>query len=138
MMANEEPVPIPIDLVSMAHMEPGRKPVWAQQSTDLNVNLISLVSGQQLASHVNAEVDVLLVGIDGTGAVEIDCRRHDVRPGHAVVIPKGSQRSMQSHDEWFTYLTCHRRRAALQPSVPQPGDGARRRKSEAGEAARQR
>lgn len=124
---NEAPVPAPIDLVSMARTDPGRKPVWAQQSSDLNVNLVSLVSGQGLASHVNAEVDVLLICIDGTGSVEIGCRQHDLRPGHAVVIPKGSQRSMQSHSDQFAYLTCHRRRAGLMPVAPQPQDDNDRR-----------
>lgn len=115
--ANDSPIPYPVDLLDLARSGPGRKPAWTHQSTDLSLNLISLTAGQGIGGHVNAEVDVLLVGIDGAGSVEIDGRRHEVRPGHAVLIPKGSQRAVQCDGDHFAYLTCHRRRAGLMPVV---------------------
>ena len=39
---------------------------------DLNVNLVRLMPDESLEAHINAEVDVLLVGIAGAGAVELD------------------------------------------------------------------
>lgn len=107
----------PVDLRHVARSGPGQKPAWAQQSTDLSLNLVSLTAGQGIGSHINTEVDVLLVGIDGRGRVEIDGRWRPVRAGQAVVIPKGRQRAMQSEDDHFAYLTCHRRRAGLMPEM---------------------
>ena len=57
---------------------------------------------------MNAEVDVLLVGIAGTGAVTIDGTRQILSPGHAIVIAKGANRGIQSMSNPFAYLTCHR------------------------------
>lgn len=119
--------PQPVDLLDLARSIPEGKPVWAHQSTDLNVNLISIASGQGIDSHVNAEVDVLLVGIDGAGAVDIDDRRHPLRPGQAVLIPKGSWRAIRCDGDHFVYLTCHRRRAGLMPVAPRPQDDRNRR-----------
>ena len=65
--------------------------IWTQQSEDLNVNLLVFASGEGVAEHVNAEVDVLLVGIAGTGAVTIDGTRQILSAGHAIVIPKGAR-----------------------------------------------
>lgn len=107
----------PVDLLHVARSGPGRKPAWTHQSTDLSLNLVSLTAGQGIGGHVNGEVDVLLIGIDGAGSVEIDGRRHGVRPGHAVLIPKGSQRAVQCDSDHFAYLTCHRRRVGLMPEM---------------------
>ena len=94
-------------------LEPGA--IWTRQSEDLNVNLLVFASGEGVAEHVNAEVDVLLVGIAGTGAVTIDGTRQILSPGHAIVVPKGTNRGIQSTTESFAYLTCHRRRGGLWP-----------------------
>lgn len=106
----------PVNLPELARAAPGQKPVWSHQGTDLSLNLISCTSGQALDSHVNTEVDVLLVGVEGTGIVEIDGRDHAIGPGHLVIIPKGSQRSIHCGGDQFAYLTCHRRRAGLMPA----------------------
>lgn len=112
----------PVDLAGLARSAPGKKPVWSHQGADLNLNLISCTAGQEIGSHVNSEVDVVLVGIAGSGSVEIDGRSHAIEPGHIVVIPKGSQRAMHCDDDQFAYLTCHRRRAGLMPVVTQSID----------------
>jgi quercetin dioxygenase-like cupin family protein len=62
-------------------------------------------------------VDVLLVGIDGTGVVEIDGRQYPVQPGQAVIIPKGSHRAVHCDADHFAYLSCHRRRSGLMPAM---------------------
>lgn len=123
----DRPIPHPIDLLDLAHSIPEGKPVWAHESSDLNVNLISIAPGQGIASHVNAEVDVLLVGIEGAGSVDIDKRRHPVRAGHAVLIPKGSWRAIQCAHGHFAYLTCHRRRTGLMPARSRSRDDDNRR-----------
>ena len=84
-----------VDLAALARSQSGPGAIWTRQSEDLNVNLLVFTSGEGVAEHVNAEVDVLLVGIAGTGAVTIDGTHQILGPGHAMVIPKGANRSIQ-------------------------------------------
>jgi len=109
--------PIVHDLPGISRQALGEKPAWSHQSDDLNVNLISCTAGQGIGSHVNSEVDVLIIGIDGEGAVEVDGRWHTLQPSQAIVIPKGAQRATRCDGDVFAYLTCHRRRSGLWPVV---------------------
>jgi quercetin dioxygenase-like cupin family protein len=104
-----------VNLAALAHSATAPGAIWTRQSEDLNLNLLVFTSGEGVAEHVNAEVDVLLVGIAGTGAVTIDGTRQILSPGHVMVIPKGTNRSIQSTSDPFAYLTCHRRRGGLWP-----------------------
>lgn len=106
-----------VDLAALAASCPGVGPVWTHQSDDLNVNLLVFAASDGVSEHVNAEVDVLLVGIEGHGRVEIDGRGQALTSGQALVIPKGARRAIRATSERFAYLTCHRRRAALWPTV---------------------
>lgn len=105
------------DLPHLAGLALGRKPAWSHQSEDLSLNLISCTAGQGIDHHVNPEVDVLVIGVDGSGTVEIDGHQLVLRPGQAIIIPKGTERALHCGDEHFAYLTCHRRRQGLRPTV---------------------
>jgi quercetin dioxygenase-like cupin family protein len=115
----------PVDLAGLVRSTGARGPIWTYQGEDLNVNLLVFAAGGGMAEHVNAEVDVLLVGVAGEGAVEIDGRRHALRAGQALVVPKGARRAIRALGDRFAYLTCHRRRAGLWPAVMgrRPGNG---------------
>jgi mannose-6-phosphate isomerase-like protein (cupin superfamily) len=89
---------------------------WSGASEDLNLNLLVLMAGEAVEEHVNAEVDVLLVGIEGSGAVEIDGVRHRLGAGGALVVPKRARRAIATTDDRFAYLSCHRRRGGLWPT----------------------
>ena len=104
-----------IDLIGLAHSSQPSKPAWGVQTEDLNLNLIVLDADSGVARHTNTEVDVLLVGIDGAGYVEIEGKTWRVGPGQALVVPKGSLRSIRCEVDRFAYLSCHRRRAGLWP-----------------------
>ena len=104
-----------VDLAALARSAIAPGAIWTQQSQDLNVNLLVFASGEGVAEHVNAEVDVLLVGITGAGIVTIDGSRQVVSAGDAIVIPKGANRGVQSTSDPFAYLSCHRRRGGLWP-----------------------
>ena len=94
-----------------------RRPAWKHDTGDLNINLVVLGAGSEIAEHRNAEVDVLLVGVEGEGVVEVNGEGHALRTGRAIVIPKGARRSIRSIGERLAYLTCHRRRAGLWPDT---------------------
>ena len=112
-----------IDLVERAHVAPGRGPIWTQQTEDLNVNLLRFRRGEGVDEHVNNEVDVLLVGVDGTGDIVINGNGCTLAAGQLVIIPKGAVRSIRATAEFFSYLTCHRRRAGLMPSMGRRSSG---------------
>jgi quercetin dioxygenase-like cupin family protein len=116
---NEE---VMADLASLTRAASAQGAAWTHQSEDLDVNLLVFASGQGVAEHINTEVDVLLVGIAGAGAVTIDGTRHILSAGQALVIPKSARRSTEGVSAPFAYLTCHRRRAGLRPS--RAGDGS--------------
>ncbi|MEJ7901535.1 MAG: hypothetical protein WKF63_06780, partial [Thermomicrobiales bacterium] len=73
--------PIMHDLPHLARLAMGMKPVWSHQGEDLNLNLISCTAGQGVDRHLNTEVDVVMIGIDGDGSVELNDIWHALGPG---------------------------------------------------------
>jgi quercetin dioxygenase-like cupin family protein len=107
-----------VDLAALARAATAPGSAWTHQSEDLNVNLLVFASGEGVAEHINTDVDVLLVGIAGAGAVTVDGTRQILGTGQALVISKNARRSTKGVSAPFAYLTCHRRRAGLRPSRP--------------------
>jgi quercetin dioxygenase-like cupin family protein len=104
-----------VELVALARAVTAPGAAWTRQSEDLNVNLLVFAIGEGVAEHVNTEVDVLLIGIAGAGAVTVDGTRQVLRAGQALLVPKGANRSIRSVSDSFAYLTCHCRRGGLWP-----------------------
>lgn len=104
------------DLATLASSASAPGVAWSRQSDDLNVNLLVFGRDGGVDAHVNNEVDVLIVALSGDGVLEIDRRFRPLRAGQAVLIPKGSSRSIRAASGRFAYLTCHRRRAGLWPA----------------------
>jgi quercetin dioxygenase-like cupin family protein len=105
-----------VDLQDLAQRHGGMTALWARQSADLHINLLTFATGTGVAEHVNAELDVLLVGVAGAGEVVIDGTMHVLRPGCAILIPRNARRAIRSTEGPFSYLSCHRRRAMLWPA----------------------
>jgi quercetin dioxygenase-like cupin family protein len=80
---------------------------------DLNVNLVRLDPGEEVGAHGNSEVDVLVVGLAGTGHVVLEERTVALGPSTVVLLPKGARRSIHAGPEGLGYLTVHRRRGGL-------------------------
>lgn len=81
---------------------------------DLNANLIHLGPGGTVGAHVNDEVDVLFLGIEGVGWVTIESARHELRAGAMIVVPKETKRAIEAGTTAdVTYLTVHRARPGL-------------------------
>ncbi len=91
--------------------------LWGGQSDDLNVTLLSWSRGEGVAQHINNEVDVLLVVLHGTGRVVVNGTPFDLHSGQSLLIRKGSARRIESTGERFSYLSVHRRRAGLMPTL---------------------
>ncbi|MBA3795532.1 MAG: cupin domain-containing protein [Rubrobacter sp.] len=88
--------------------------VWSLKAgTDLNANVVRFGAGRGVGEHVNDEVDVVFVGVSGSGLVEVGGREHALEAGKLVFVPKGAGRSTRGASENFAYLTVHGRRGPL-------------------------
>ncbi len=85
-------------------------------SDDLNVNMLRFSGEGGIEEHVNNEVDVLIVALDGEGVVTVDGAPTVLAMGDVTIIPKGTARSIRSNGERFAWLTCHGRRRGMMPS----------------------
>jgi quercetin dioxygenase-like cupin family protein len=70
-------------------------------------------AGGGVGDHVNEEVDVLFVGVTGSGSVCVSGEEHLLGAGKLVFVPRGTQRSTSALSDGFAYLTVHRRRGPL-------------------------
>jgi quercetin dioxygenase-like cupin family protein len=94
--------------------------IWTlDASSDLNANLVRFGTGQGVGEHVNNEVEVIVVGVSGSGIVTVDQQEHALSAGMLVFIPKGARRATVSTSEDFAYLTVHHRRRPLQIGLSQ-------------------
>lgn len=92
----------------------GRGAIWSlPHDGDLDANVVRLDAGQAIGEHINHEVDVFVVVWDGTGGIRIDDRPVGLRPGVALLVPKGTTRAIRAGADGVTYLTVHRRRGPL-------------------------
>lgn len=103
-----------VDLRGIAGEAVGPGVVWAfKESSDLNANLVRFPAGEGVGAHVNAEVDVVMVGVSGTGVATVEGKAHALTDGTLVFVPRGASRSTRSDSDDFAYLTVHRRRGPM-------------------------
>ena len=88
--------------------------VWTlRESSELNANLVRFETDGGVGEHINDEVDVLVVGVSGSGSVRVDGKEHPVSNGTLIFVPRGAWRSTRATSEVFAYLSVHRRRGPL-------------------------
>jgi quercetin dioxygenase-like cupin family protein len=104
-----------VDLLEISATDHGTGVVWTLEgSTQVNANLVRFDAGGGVGEHVNGEVDVLFVGVAGSGFVRVDGEEHALSAGRLVFVPLGARRSTVTSSDGFSYLTVHRRRGPLQ------------------------
>ena len=106
---------LPVNLAALVAFAAGREgTIWSiEASPDLNVNLVRFGVGRGVGDHANDEVDVVFVGVSGTGVVEVDGCEHALEAEKLVFVPKGARCSTRGASEEFAYLTIHGRRGPL-------------------------
>lgn len=104
-----------VNLGEIARSATGREgAIWTLEAgRDLNANLVRFEAGAGVGEHVNDEVDVLIVGVSGTGLVGVGGEEHAVANGDAVFVPRGSLRYTRAVSDGFAYLSVHRRKGPL-------------------------
>lgn len=111
-----------VDLMALAHAADERGaagPLWSLSSADLNANVLRFAAGDGVPEHVNNEVDVLLVVVDGAALVTLDGRELRMGGGQLVALPKGARRAIRADEGGVLYVTVHRRRTGLMPERTQ-------------------
>lgn len=98
----------------------GEGPLWGTASADLNATLLAWPAGAGTPEHVNAERDVLVVGVAGSGTLTVDGEAHACGAGTATLVAKGSTRRIGAGAAGIRYLTVHLRRGGL--SIAPRGD----------------
>jgi quercetin dioxygenase-like cupin family protein len=91
-------------------------PIWSLNSEQLNINLLRFSTGEGIPPHINDEVDVLIVIVEGEGALMLGDEERPIRTGEAALIPRGARRAIRCMSGTLAYLSCHRRRGGLIPS----------------------
>jgi len=100
----------------------GHGPVWGTASADLNATVLSWRAGEGQPEHVNAERDVALVVLEGSGTVTVGDDTVEVAAGTLMIIPTGARRSTVAGPDGMRCVTVHRRRGGLEitrrPAAP--------------------
>ena len=117
-MSTNQPTSFLVDLAAISQQATTSGPQWSFESTDLDLTVLTWRANQEIAPHVNDEVDVLLICLDGSGEVLVDETAHELTAGQAVLIAKGARRSFRCLSAQWSYVSVHRRRRGLWPTFP--------------------
>ena len=104
---------IPVDLVAAAGPA---GPLWGMQSDELNATLLAWPPGGGVAEHVNDQLEVLMIVLDGSATVTLDGDGLELSAGQLLLVPRGRARSVTAGASGVRYLSVHRRRGPLLPA----------------------
>ncbi|MFD7301326.1 cupin domain-containing protein [Streptomyces pharetrae] len=91
----------------------------AEPRRQLDANLIRIPPGGRITPHVEPELDVLVLVVAGSGTLGTEPPQ-PLTAGSLVWLPRGAVRSLTADGEGLSYVTVHRRRAALQIKTRPP------------------
>ncbi|MEU3845016.1 cupin domain-containing protein [Streptomyces sp. NPDC028635] len=122
----EPPVPRTLcDVRALAVPGAARGVSWklAEAGRQLDANVVHLPPGRSVDTHVEPDLDVLLLVVAGEGTVSGGGTDERVGEGALVWLPRGSSRSLAAGGSGLHYLTVHQRRPGLRigrrgPSAP--------------------
>jgi mannose-6-phosphate isomerase-like protein (cupin superfamily) len=102
--------PLAVDLLRVAG---SGGVVWSLSPEGFHTNLVVLATGERIATHRNDEIDVLFVTLDGDGTLTVDDVRSELTVGTALLVPRGTARSIAAGPSGIRYLTVHAQRRPL-------------------------
>lgn len=102
-------------LLDLLKIDLSSGPLWSMETEDLDCTYVSWLTGQGVAAHRNAEVDVVMIVVSGRGVVTVDGEETDLSEGRVVVIPKNAERAIRAVGSRLAYLNVHKRRRRLMP-----------------------
>ncbi|CAM5630146.1 hypothetical protein [Streptomyces viridochromogenes] len=84
--------------------EPGRQ---------LDANVVHLPPGRRVDTHVEPDLDVLLLVVTGDGTVAGPDGDAHLTTGALLWLPRGSRRALAAGEQGLSYVTVHRRRPGM-------------------------
>jgi len=84
--------------------EPGRQ---------LDANVVHLAPGRRVDTHVEPDLDVLLLVVTGDGTVTGPDGDTRLTAGALLWLPHGSRRALAAGERGLSYVTVHRRRPGM-------------------------
>lgn len=99
-----------------AHPPPTTGVLWklAEPGRQLDANVVHLPPGEQVQTHAEPELDVLLLVVAGSGSLGSGEGLQPLTEGSLIWLPRESGRSLAADDDGLSYLTVHRRRPGMQ------------------------
>jgi quercetin dioxygenase-like cupin family protein len=101
-----------VEIVDLTALD-GRGPAWGTASEELNATLLVWRAGEGQPEHVNAERDVAVVALAGSGTLTVDGAEHPLEEGWLAIVPRGATRSLVAGPQGLRCVTVHRRRGGL-------------------------
>ncbi len=106
----DDPVVVMLDELTRA-MPVGDGVHWGIETADLDVNLVHLDPLSRVETHLNLEVDVVILVLEGGGLMWLSDDEHRLGHHALVLVPRGIARSIAAGRDGITYLSMHRRRS---------------------------
>jgi quercetin dioxygenase-like cupin family protein len=110
--------------------------VWRldQAARQLDANVIRVLPGDSVASHVEPDLDVLLCVLAGSGELTVGDEVQQLGPGCVAWLPHGTERALAAGPDGLVYVTAHQRRPGLSIK-PAASAAPARQAAEGGESA---
>ncbi|MGW1339505.1 hypothetical protein ACWCOV_00520 [Kribbella sp. NPDC002412] len=102
------------ELVDDSTVPSGARWTLAEPGRQLDANLIHLPAGHRVDTHVEPDLDVVLVVVAGGGTIGTPDGEQVLADGNVVWLPRGATRNVTAGNDGLSYLTIHRRRPGLQ------------------------
>lgn len=106
-------VTTPSSHADLAALADGAAPgsAWQAEAGELRARLIVLEPDGELPGHANREVDLVLVGVSGSGVLTLEGDEIPVGAGVAVLVARGAHRRIGAGPDGLSLLAVHRRTA---------------------------
>ena len=105
-----------VDVRALAGSGAQREVLWSAESA-LQTNVVRLAPGARIDVHAELQLDVVLSLLVGSLALTLDDGMRTAEAPAVVVLPAGTRRALEAGADGATYLTVHRRRDGLMPTV---------------------
>lgn len=84
-----------------------------EQARQLDANLVRLAPGEHIGSHIERDLDVLVLIVTGEGVLHTEDGDQPLRSGSLAWLPSGASRGFTADQHGLDYLTVHTRRPGL-------------------------
>ncbi|MGK4583970.1 cupin domain-containing protein [Kitasatospora sp. HPMI-4] len=103
-----------------------RGALWrlAEPGRQLDANLVRLPADGAVEEHMEPDLDVLLLVVEGSGTLYSEGRSQPLTPGALAWLPHGSRRALRASSAGLAWLTVHRRRPGMTIRSGPPADSA--------------